>query len=185
MPAGIRTDNGAPFAGTGLMGLSKLALGWMKLGIVHERIQADRPQQNGRHERMHRTLKEDTTKPPASSLPAQQSRFDNFRYVFNNERPQEGLKNAVPASLNHPSSVRLPRKLPEFTYPKGLLLRKVNNSGDISWLKTRIFISEVFRFEELALELTTPGFYRVYFRDLEVGELNADELRFRAARRIV
>lgn len=119
MPARIRTDNGAPFAGTGLMGLSKLALGWMKLGIVHERIQAGRPQQNGRHERMHRTLKEDTTKPPASSLRAQQSRFDNFRYVFNNERPHEGLKNAVPASLYHPSSVSLPRKLPEFTYPKG------------------------------------------------------------------
>jgi hypothetical protein len=100
------------------------------LGIVHERIQAGRPQQNGRHERMHRTLKEDTTKPPAASLRAQQSRFDNFRYVFNNERPHEGLNKQVPASLYHPSSVRLPRKLPEFTYPKGLLLRRVNNSGD-------------------------------------------------------
>ena len=109
VPARIRTDNGAPFAGTGLMGLSKLSLGWMKLGIVHERIQAGRPQQNGRHERMHRTLKEDTTKPPAASLRAQQSRFDNFRYVFNNERPHEGLNNQVPASLYHPSSVRLPR----------------------------------------------------------------------------
>ena len=65
----------------------KLSLNWMKLGIVHERIQAGRSQQNGRHERMHRTLKEDTTKPPAASLRAQQSRFDNFRYVFNNERP--------------------------------------------------------------------------------------------------
>ena len=86
VPARIRTDNGAPFAGTGLLGLSKLSLGWMKLGIVHERIQAGRPQQNGRHERMHRTLKEDTTKPPAASLRAQQSRFDNFRYMFNNER---------------------------------------------------------------------------------------------------
>ncbi|GAC1386140.1 MAG: hypothetical protein NVSMB42_06390 [Herpetosiphon sp.] len=173
MPARIRTDNGAPLAGTGLMGLSKLALGWMKLVIVHERIQAGRPQQNGRHERMHRTLKEDTTKPPASSLRAQQSRFDNFRYIFNDEHPHEGLKNAVPASLYHPSSVRLPRKLPEFMYPKRLLLRKVND------------ISEVFRFEELALELTTPGFYRVYFRDLEVRELNAEELCFRAARMVV
>jgi len=70
VPARIRTDNGAPFAGTGLLGLSKLSIGWMKLGIVHERIQAGRPQQNGRHERMHRTLKEDTTKPPAVSLRA-------------------------------------------------------------------------------------------------------------------
>ena len=101
---------------------------------------------------MHRTLKEDTTKPPAASLRAQQSRFDNFRYMFNNERPHEGLNNQVPASLYHPSSVRLPRKLPEFTYSKGLLLRRVNNSGDISWHKSRVFISEVFRFEELAFE---------------------------------
>jgi transposase InsO family protein len=157
----------------------------MDLSQVHERIQAGRPQQNGRHERMHRTLKEDTTKPPAASLRAQQSRFDNFRYVFNNERPHEGLNNQVPASLYHPSSVRLPRKLPEFTYSKGLLLRRVNNSGDISWHKNRVFISEVFRFEELAFELITPGLYRVLFRDMEIGELNVDELRFRAARRVV
>jgi Integrase core domain len=119
--------------------------------------QADR-NKTGRHERMHRTLKEDTTKPPAASLRAHQSRFDNFRYVFNNERPHEGLNNQVPARLYHPSSARLPRKLSEFTYPKGLLLRQVNNSGDISWHKNRIFISEVFRFEELAFELITPGF---------------------------
>jgi hypothetical protein len=152
-----------------------------KLGIVHERIQAGRPQQNGRHERMHRTLKEDTTKPPAASLRAQQSRFDNFRYVFNNERPHEGLNNQVPASLYHPSSVRLPRKLPEFTYLKGLLLRRVNNSGDISWHKNRVFISEVFRFEELGHELITPGSYRVFYRGMEIRELNAEELRFRAA----
>src|SRR5258708_18396607 len=161
VPARIRTDNGAPFAGTGLLGGSKLSLAWMKLGIEHERIQAGRPQKNGRHERMHRTLKEDTTKPPAVSLRAQQSRFDNFRYVFNNERPHEALNNQVPASLYIPSAVRLPRKLPEFTYPKGLLLRRVNNSGDISWHKNRDFISEVFRFEELGVELITPRLSRV------------------------
>ena len=176
MPARIRTDNGAPFAGTGLLGLSKLSLGWMKLGIVHERIQAGRPQQNGRHERMHRTVKEDTTKPPAASLRAQQSRFDNFRYVFNNERPHEGLNNQVPASLYIPSAIRLPSKLQEYLYPKGLQLRRVNNSGDISWHKNRIFISEVFRFEELGVELITPGLYRVFFRNMEIGELNSEEL---------
>ena len=80
---------------------------------------------------------------------------------------------------------RMPRKLPEYKYPKGVLLRWVNNSGDISWHKTRIFISEVFRFEELAFELVTPDFYKVFFRDMEIGELNAEELRFRAARRVV
>jgi hypothetical protein len=153
----------SPFWGTGLLGLSKFSLGWMKLGIVHERIQAGRPQQNGRNERMHRTLKDDTTKPPAASLRAQQSRFDNFRYVFNNERPHEGLNNQVPATLYMPSAIRLPRKLLEFTYPKGLQLRRVNNSGDISWHKNRVFISEVFRFEELGVELITPGFIESSF----------------------
>ena len=126
---------------------------------------------------MHRTLKEDTAKPPAASLRAQQSRFDNFRYVFNNERPHEGLNNQVPASLYIPSAIRLPRKSPDFKYPKGLQLRRVNNSGDISWHKNRIFISEVFRFEELGVELITPGLYRVFFRDMEIGELNSEELR--------
>lgn len=124
-------------------------------------------------------------KPPAASLRAQQSRFDRFRQIFNHERPHEGLNNQTPASLYYPSSVRLPRKAPEFTYATGLLLRRVNNSGDISWHKNRVFISEVFRFEELGFELTTPGFYRVFFRDMEIGELNVDELRFRSARRIV
>jgi hypothetical protein len=181
VPARMRTDNGASFAGTGLLGLSKLSLGWMKLRIVHGRIQAGRPQQNSRHERMHRTLKEDTTKPPAASLRAQQSRFDNFRYVFNHERPHEGLNNQVSASLYIPGSIRLPRKLPGFMYPKGLLLRRVNNSGDISWQKNRVFISEVSRFEQLGFELITPRSYRVFFRDMEIGELNAEELRFRSA----
>ena len=82
MPSRIRTDNGAPFAGTGLLGLSKLSLGWMKMGIIHERIQPGRPQQNGRHERMHRTLKEETTRPAALTLRLQQKKFDRFRQVF-------------------------------------------------------------------------------------------------------
>ena len=133
---------------------------------------------------MHHTLKEDTTKPPASSLRAQQSRFDNFRYVFNNERPHEGLTKQVPASLYSPSSIRLLRKLPEFTYPKGLLLRRVNNSGDKSWHKNRVFISEVFRFEELGVDLIRPGLYRVFFGDMNIGEFDSEELRFRAARRV-
>ncbi len=111
MPRRIRTDNGAPFAGKGLLGLSKLSLSWTKLGIVHERIQPGRPQQNGRHERMHRTLKEDTTKPPALTLRLQQKKFDRFRQIFNHERPHEGINNAVPASLYQRSSVLLPRTL--------------------------------------------------------------------------
>jgi hypothetical protein len=179
MPARIRTDNGAPFAGTGLLGLSKLSLGWMKMGIVHERIQPGRPQQNGRHERMHRTLKEDTTNPVGLTLRLQQRKFDRFRQMFNHERPHEGLNNLTPGSLYQPSSVMFPRTLIEYVYPKGFLTRRVNNSGDISWHKDRVFISEVFRFKYLGFELVAEDFYKVFFRDIEIGEFDVEALRFR------
>ena len=179
MPARIRTDNGAPFAGTGLLGLSKLSLGWMKMGIVHERIQPGRPQQNGRHERMHRTLKEDTTKPPAMTIRLQQRKFDRFRQMFNHERPHEGLNNETPGSVYQPSAILLPRSFKDYVYPKGFVTRRVNNSGDISWHKGRVFISEVFRFEDLGLELVAEDFYKVFFRDLEIGEFDVEAMRFR------
>ena len=183
MPLRIRTDNGAPFAGTGLLGLSKLSLGWMKMGIIHERIQPGRPQQNGRHERMHRTLKEETTKPAALTLRLQQKKFDRFRQVFNYERPHEGLNNATPGSIYQPSSMTLPRNLIEYVHPKGFELRRVNNSGDICWHKSRVFISEVFRFEILGFEQVQEDFYKVYFRDVEIGEFDAKRFgsgRFRS-----
>ena len=179
LPARIRTDNGAPFAGTGLLGLSKLSLGWMKMGIVHERIQPGRPQQNARHERMHRTLKADTANPPAATLRLQQKRFDQFRHVFNHERPHEGLNNETPGSLYQPSTKMFPRALAEYVYPNGFVTRRVNNSGDISWHKDRVFISEVFRFEEVGLEEVEDRVYKVFFREVEIGELDVEALRFR------
>src|SRR5712675_1521527 len=173
VPARIRTDNGSPFAGTGLMGLSKLSLGWMKLGIVHERIQAGRPQQNGRHERMHRTLKEDTTKPPAAALRAQQKKFDRFRATFNHERPHEALGNETPGSIYAPSARMLPGSVPSFQYPNSFLTRRVNNSGDISWHKGRVFVSEVFRNEDIGLEQMDEDLHRVFFHTTELGEFNS------------
>jgi len=181
VPERIRTDNGAPFAGVGLLGLSKLSLGWMKMGIVHERIQPGRPQQNARHERMHRTLKTDTANPPAVTLRLQQKRFDQFRHVFNHERPHEGLNNETPGSLYQPSTKIFPRALAEYVYPNGFVTRRVNNSGDISWHKDRVFISEVFRFEEVGLEEVEDRIYKVFFREVEIGELDVEALRFRPA----
>jgi transposase InsO family protein len=99
VPERIRTDNGPPFATTTVLGLSRLSAKWRRLGIVHERIEPGEPQQNGRHERMHRTLKEETAKPPAPTLREQQDRFDEFRRCFNERRPHEALKFATPASL--------------------------------------------------------------------------------------
>jgi hypothetical protein len=99
--------------------------------------------------------------------------------MFNHERPHEGLNNLTPGSLYQPSSVMLPRTLIEFVYPKGFLTRRVNNSGDISWHKDRVFISEVFRFEDLGFESVAEDFYKVYFRDIEIGEFDVEALRFR------
>lgn len=152
------------------------------MGIVHQRIQPGRPQQNGRHERMHRTLKEDTTNPVALTLRLQQRKFDRFRQMFNHERPHEGLNNLTPGSLYQPSSTVLPRTLIAYVYPKGFITRRVNNSGDVSWHKGRVFISEVFRFEDLGFKLVAEAFYTVYFRGIEIGEFDVEALRFRPLR---
>ena len=96
MPGRIRTDNGTPFSSISGLGISKLSIKWMQLGIVHERIEPGKPNQNGRHERMHRTLKEDTAAPPAPTLRLQQARFDRFMTVFNNERPHQALGMLTP-----------------------------------------------------------------------------------------
>jgi hypothetical protein len=128
---------------------------------------------------MHRTLKEDTTNPAAATLRLQQRKFDRFRQMFNHERPHEGLNNATPGSLYQPSSTMLPGTPIEYVYPKGFLTRRVNNSGDISWHKDSVFISEVFRFEDLGFELVAADFYKVLFRDIEIGEFEVEALRFR------
>ncbi len=179
VPERIRTDNGNPFSGLGVMGLSRLSLSWVRLGIVHERIQPGKPQQNGRHERMHRTLKQDTTNPSAKTLHAQQKRFDEFVRVYNHERPHEALGNETPGSIYVPSSRLLPRYTTAHQYPAHFQTPRVNDAGDISWHKSRVFISEVFRGEDIALEKVEENFYRVYFCSLEVGEFNVDDMRFR------
>jgi hypothetical protein len=99
--------------------------------------------------------------------------------MFNHERPHEGLNNLTPGSLYQPSSMMLPSTLIEYVYPKRFLIRRVNNSGDISWHKGRVFISEVLRFEDLGFELVAEDFYKVFFRDLEIGGFDVEALRFR------
>ena len=112
MPQIMRTDNGTPFASTGLGGLSSLSVWWVRLGIRLERIEPGQPQQNGRHERMHRTLKEATAQPPQSSLRAQQKCFNRFRDEYNNERPHEALNQEPPASVYEPAPRQYPERLP-------------------------------------------------------------------------
>jgi len=120
LPARILSDNGAPFASTGIGGLSRLSVWWLRLGIVPERIAPGHPEQNGRHERMHRTLKQETAQPPARSVRAQQQVFDRFREEYNQERPHEALAMATPASVYAPSLRRFPERLPGDGVSSGL-----------------------------------------------------------------
>src|SRR5256885_17265000 len=117
LPKAIRTDNGVPFASAhALFGLSKLAVWWLRLGIGIERIKPGHPQQNGRHERMHLTLKKEATRPPGLNSLQQQGRFDVFLHEFNAERPHEALAMKCPAEL-YTASARSYAGLPELTYP--------------------------------------------------------------------
>jgi hypothetical protein len=117
LPGSIRTDNGAPFATVGLAGLSKLNVFWMLYGVRHERIRPAHPEENGRHERMHRTLKAETTRPARPNLLQQQEQFDCFRHTFNNKRPHEALDMKRPAEVYRPSTRTCPQTPPEPQYP--------------------------------------------------------------------
>jgi putative transposase len=129
LPAAMRSDNGVPFASNGLHGLSQLNVWWMRLGIQHQRIRPASPQENGAHERMHRTLKREATRPAAANLRRQQVAFDRFRAVYNEDRPHEALGDRTPASVYRPSRRRLPERLPAVDYPGHYQVRFVSNAG--------------------------------------------------------
>ena len=124
LPAVIRTDNGVPFASTGVGGLSRLSVWWIKLGIMPERIAPGHPEQNGRHERLHATLKAETLNPPKANRREQQKAFDAFRREYNEERPHEALGQRPPASVYRPSHRSYPGREPEVWYPVELTVRR-------------------------------------------------------------
>lgn len=175
MPARMRSDNGPPFASTGVGGLSRLSVWWLRLGIALERIEPGRPEQNGRHERMHRTLKQETARPPERTLRAQQRAFDRFRLEYNEERPHEALQMATPGSLYEPSPRRFPGRLPEMEYPAGYALRVVEQHGDVSWRFGRFFLGEVLSGETVGFEEVQDG-WRVWFGPLRLAYLDARQL---------
>jgi transposase InsO family protein len=173
LPAAIRTDNGPPFAGLGLGGLSPLAVWWVRLGIKLERIEPGAPQQNGRHERMHRTLKEATTQPPARHLAAQQERFDHFRQEYNEERPHESLGQQTPASAYGPSAREYPERLLEQQgYPEDWQKRRVRHNGEIKWAGGRLYLSEALVGQEIGLEPISEAGWAVHFETLLLGTID-------------
>jgi len=178
LPQRIRTDNGVPFATNTLARLSSLSAWWVRLGILPELIEPGKPQQNGRHERMHRTLKAETTRPAAGSLAAQQRKFNAFREEFNHERPHEALDMQTPASLYRTSPREMPEKIPPFEYPDRFELRYVSANGGIRWKNhTWVNVSTVCIGEYVGLEEIDDGIWNVYFGPLKLGRLNERHMR--------
>ena len=141
LPLAIRSDNGSPFASSGAGGLSRVSVKWVKLGIKLERIYPGEPQQNGRHERMHGTMKGEACNPPAPTVPEQQARLDRFRAEFNDERPHEALGQRPPKQFYQPSGRCYPKSLRDPDYAPDEEVRHVRSSGEIKWKGSMRFIS--------------------------------------------
>ena len=172
LPERIRTDNGAPFASIGVGGLSKLSVWWIRLGILPERIAPGKPQQNARHERMHRTLKDDTLHPPAANVREQQARFDAFRVLYNEVRPHESLDDRPPVHCYEPSPRRMPKRLPPPSYPAHFKRARVNHNGTIWIASVNVYLGYLLRGEEVGLEQIGHELWEVYLGQYRICRIN-------------
>jgi putative transposase len=172
LPWRIRSDNGTPFASTSCGGLSRLSIWWLKLNILPERIEPGKPQQNGQHERMHRTLKRAATRPPSTSMRAQQQQFDRFSQEYNHQRPHESLDQQTPASQYSASTRSYPERLPEIEYPIYYETRQVRYNGLINLRNKQVYISNLLHHETIGLEEIDDGLWCVYFGPIKIGEVN-------------
>jgi transposase InsO family protein len=169
LPNRIRTDNGSPFASSALARLSQLSVWFIKLGIYPELIEPGKPQQNGVHERMHRTLKQEATIPPAGSLRAQQRKFDRFREEFNEVRPHEALGMKRPAQVYHCSTRCMPKRVEPYDYPSHYLVRRVSRDGTIRVLRNQVFVSNTLHEDYVGLEEVDDGVYDLFFCFYHIG----------------
>jgi transposase InsO family protein len=178
LPDAIRTDNGSPFASTGIHGLSALNVWWMQLGIVHQRIRPARPQENGTHERMHRDLKRETTRPAAANRRAQQRRFDAFQQRYNDERPHEGIDNRTPASLWTASARPYPERISPPRYPAHMEVRRVSSAGTFRFFaQRRPFLSEALQHQDIGLEEVGDNIWNIVYYATLLGKIDARTLR--------
>jgi transposase InsO family protein len=169
LPLAIRCDNGPPFGSTGAGGLTRLSAWWLKLGVEPHFINPASPQENGRHERMHRTLKAQTSRPPAANAAQQQARFDAFRSHFNHERPHEALDQQMPAQFYTPSQRTMPDRVEDPWYDADHQVRRVHNSGTIKWKGKLVFVSEAVTGELVGIAELETGDHVVRFCDLDIG----------------
>jgi transposase InsO family protein len=172
LPGAIRTDNGTPFASVGVGGLSKLSIWFIKLGIIPERIEKGHPEQNGRHERMHRTLKAEAINLPLYSMREQQRVFDRFRIDFNNERPHEAIGQRPPSTIYRKSERSYPEKLPVIEYPGQYETRHVHNGGTLKWKNNELYLSGALAGEYIGLTEIDNGIWKIYFSFFPVGILD-------------
>jgi len=176
VPSAILSDNGSPFAASRSLGrLSRLSVWWIRLGIRPVLIQPGHPEQNGRHERMHRTLKAETTRPPAEDGRRQQGRFDEFRSSYNEQRPHEALGQVPPASLYRCSPRPYPSRLPAWEYPSHFDVRRVRHTGEIRWRGESLFVSQSLQGERIGLEEVEEDRWSVYLGSVLVGRYDGRE----------
>jgi putative transposase len=177
LPDAIRTDNGVPFASAhALYGLSKLAVWWLRLGIGLERIAPGHPEQNGRHERLHLTLKTDATRPPSANVLQQQARFDTFVHQFNHERPHQALEMATPASRYQPSA-RVYQGLEELEYPRHDWTAVITTCGRICYQRRKVNVSQVFAGQKVGVKQTDDHIWLVTFMDYDLGYFDDETCR--------
>jgi putative transposase len=180
LPDAIRTDNGAPFATPAFCGLSKLSVWWITLGIRHQRIDPGRPEQNGRHERRHRTRKAEAPRPPEPHQSAQQARFERFCREYNEARPHDALHYCTPVSLSQPSARPMPAKLPAPAYPGHDLVRRVSNAGTFRFQTRQLVMSDTLLQEDIALEESADGIWSISFYDVLLARLNERDFKLYA-----
>jgi putative transposase len=179
LPKALRSDNGPPFASRGAGGLSKLSVKVIKAGVIPQRIPPGRPQQNGRHERMHLTLLQDTANPPAHSLRQQVARFRSFQRLYNEERPHEALNNETPIEHFRPSPRRWDGVLREPDYDDDAEVRRVRRNGEIRWQGKLIYITTALIGEPVGLSEDADGAWSAYFGPVALGVIahGSDRLR--------
>ena len=173
LPLGLRSDNGTPFASTGLGGLSRLAVWWLQLGIRPERILPGHPEQNGAHEQFHAVLKADTTRPPAATAAAQQRRFARFRREYNDDRPHQALDQTPPATHYRPSPRPLPARLPGFDYLGHFEVRRVGSNGCVAWHQRVLFMGRALVGHAVGFDEIADGLWAVHVGPLPIAHFDA------------